>query len=358
MFRIYDLNIDLLAEIDDYESLIFTRNYHEPGTFEIQISADKNNVEYLVKDNIIVVANDNKKCGIIKAIERATAEAQVLRIIGYTFDFLFKDRLVYPAVGLEFDTITAPIETVIKHYIDVNVINPLDADRKIDILNLIVSSGAGATKEYNGRYQDLNIFLSEIRTEQEIGIQCALNTTTKKIDVDILIGADHKEGTTNPVIFSTEYDNLADQMYFESTVETKTVAIIGGEGEGVARAIDEFGTATGINRKEIFVDTNLQAASLQGAGQTELAQYPDIITFEGRVINRAPFIYQTDFDLGDEVTVRDRKPGKWDVNLNTRIITTIEIFEKDAGARLEVVFGNKIPDMKTIINQRTKKEAK
>ena len=352
MIRLWDLNINLLAEIDDYESLIFTREYYTHGSFELTINANKQNTEYLTVDTIMTLATGTHKCGIIKLIERVSEETEALKVTGFTMDLLFKDRLIIPVSPSAFDGVTAAAETAIKHYIANSVTSPLDTDREISIFNLTADAAQGASAEYNARYNNLAAFLGSIRSQQEIGITCSLNLSTKLVDIDVIVGEDHTSGSAAPVIFSTDYDNLLSQTFYESKLEERTFAYVGGQGEGASRAIATYGTATGLDRKELFVDTAVDAGSLSSAGQTELAQYPNILTFEGEVINRLPFIYEQDFDLGDIVTITNRK---WGVQLDTRIVQVTEIYEPE-GFKLAIAFGNNIPTMRDVINKKTKKE--
>lgn len=354
MIRIFDLSINLLAEIDDYEHLLFTRDLYTHGSFELEINASKQNTQYLVKNNIITVDKDLGKCGIIKVVERTAENTEFVKVTGYTMDLLFKDRIILPVSPGAFDSITAPAETAIKHYIANCITSPVDPNRAIGVFSLTADAAQGATAEYNARYNNLAEYLTEIRTQQQIGITATLNLTTKKFDIDVLVGADHTAGTSAPVIFSTDYDNLLSQSFYETDLDERTYAYVGGEGEGAARAIDTFGTATGLDRKELFVDTNQPLATLPSAGETELAQYQSIVTFEGQVINRLPFIYGQDFDLGDLVTITNKK---WGVQLDTRIVQVTEIYEPD-GFKLEIAFGNKIPGLKDTVNKMTKKEVK
>ena len=354
MIRIFDLALNLLGEIDDYESLIFTRDYYTHGTFEIHINANKNNTEYLVKNNIIIVDRALNKCGIIKISERTAEESEQVMVQGFTLDYLFSKRVILPASPSAFDSITGPAETAIKHYIENCITNPLDPDRKMNIFNLTTDQARGNTSEYNARGENLSEYLSSIRTEHQMGIETKLNLQSKKIDIDVLIGKDHRTGTAEPVIFSTDYDNLLSQNFYESDVEEKNFAYIFGQGEGNTRETATYGTETGIERKEMIVEANVPLESLESVGETELAQYPPIMTFEAEVINRLPFVYEQDFDLGDQVTVTNKK---WGVQLNTRIVQITEIYEADS-TRIEVAFGNNIPTLKDVVNRKTKKEVK
>ena len=352
MIRIYDLNVSLKGEIDDYESLTFTRKYYTFGEFEIEINADKNNTAELQKNRIIQVDKDPRKIGIIKVIDRESEDVDVIKVLGYTLDFLFRDRIILPVGSSAYDSITGPGETVIKHYIANCITSPIDPDRVMAFFNLIADGAAGSTGEYNSRYDNLSTKIGEIRKRKEMGVEVTLNLTTKKFEIDTYEGEDHTSGTANPVIFSTDYDNLIEQKYYISDVDEKTFAYVGGEGEGASRLLDTAGTGTGINRKEMFVDTYLPLSSLEEAGETELSQNREIETFEGQTINRKPFIYEQDFDLGDVVTVTNKK---WGVTLNTRITAITEVYEPD-GFELIAEYGNNIPLLKDIIDKKTKRE--
>jgi hypothetical protein len=352
MIRIYDLDLNLKAEIDDYESLSAGRKYYTFGETNLTINAEKQNVEEIQEDRIIEVNQDRSKIAIIKVIDREADSDETVKVTAYSLDFLFRNRVITPPAGNAYDSITAPAETAIKHYIDNCITNPVDPDRKMPQFALVTSAGQGATAEYNARYDQLDRFLDEIRSQQNIGIKFTLNLVTKKIDIDTYLGESHISGSADPVIFSTDYDNLISQKYYVSDVEEKNFAYVGGQGEAAARTIGTAGTETGINRKEMWVDTNQPAGSLTAAGETALANNKELVTFEGQVINRLPFIYETDFNLGDEVTITNKK---WGVTLNTRITAVTEIYES-SGFQLDIEFGNNIPELKEVINKKTKRE--
>lgn len=56
--------MDLLAEIDNYESLIFTRSWHGVGSFELRMNRYKKHAETLQKRNLVMLCRE--KVGIIK----------------------------------------------------------------------------------------------------------------------------------------------------------------------------------------------------------------------------------------------------------------------------------------------------
>ena len=134
----------------------------------------------------------------------------------------------------------------------------------------------------------------------------------------------------------------------------KTTALIGGEGEGKDRVLTEINNnVSGLDRLEIFVDArDLKKESndntlteeeylkiLQQRGKEKLYQNLSINTFEGAINLLSNNSYKRDFELGDIVTILDRK---WNITINTRITEIEEVYE-NGGKSINVIFGNKIP---------------
>ncbi|MEH7087185.1 hypothetical protein V7139_31460, partial [Neobacillus drentensis] len=55
--RIIDTSFNLLGEIDNYESLQFTRRFYRAGEFEMHIHIVKQHTDQLLEDRIIMVGN-------------------------------------------------------------------------------------------------------------------------------------------------------------------------------------------------------------------------------------------------------------------------------------------------------------
>ena len=60
--RVMDTAFNMLAEIDDYESLVWTRRWHKPGEFELHINVHKQATETLRKGRLVLTGS---KVGII-----------------------------------------------------------------------------------------------------------------------------------------------------------------------------------------------------------------------------------------------------------------------------------------------------
>ena len=153
-----------------------------------------------------------------------------------------------------------------------------------------------------------------------------------------------------PVIFADEYDNLISSEYLRDLTGYANVAVIAGEGEGSARTwagVDATGKASGtyagLNRYEMYVDardvqkkttdkngkeitlTNAQyKAQLQARGLEKLTEAGKTESFGGDA-DTGSYIYRTDYDVGDLVTVRD----KHGITANVRITAIEEIEDKE-----------------------------
>lgn len=347
--RIFTPDLEFLTEIDDYEALIFTRRWHRPGEFQLQINRHKQNTDKLQKGNIIVLGKEPAKAGFIVnrqiGLDEQGKVSEQWNITGHALAAAADWRITIPQIGQEHDSVTGTAETVMKHYIDAHFINPVDAARKIDYFTLAVDKGRGINMEWQSRFKSIAAELEKISLSSGMGWNIYPDFNLKKWVFEVFEGRDLTAGQTEnpPVIFSTDIDAIKGQRYAESNIGYKNFAYVGGQGEGVDRTIVEVGTATGAGRREVFIDARdvAEAGALQVRGQQRLSELNRQTLFEAEVLTYGPFIYGQDWDLGDIVTIQSKD---WGVTLNTRIIEVKEIYEP-SGFRLEAVFGNTWPTL-------------
>lgn len=335
--RIFDLDFNLLAEIDGYESLIFTRRFRRYGEFQIVINFNLENAEYLQRDNLILVGNEYDRFGIIKHreinLDQAGQQNERLTIIGYTLDYLFNQRLTVATVE---DAITGDFESVMKHYVDNHVANPTDVDRTIDIFTIATNQNRGTSIDWSSRYERVTDVLYEISEFTDYGFEVLYNTTDAQFE--IIPNEDKTTTSGNPVLFSTDYDNIESQNLVDTDIDHRNVAYVGGSGEGATRPIEEVGTDTGIDRKEIFVNANSDvSAELVNEGEQELSKYKERLTLQARILNTQLFKYRVDWNLGTKVTVVN---SKWGIQKDSLITEVTEIWELN-NYDIEVIFDDK-----------------
>lgn len=349
--RIFDVAFNLLAEIDNYESLQFTQRFYRAGEFEMHISLDKAHVDKLQKDNFILINNQAHKNGIIqyRQIEQDAKGIDILVIKGPTLGGILDRRVT---VTDSYDRVRGPAETVLKHYINNHLINPADANRKIPFVMNALSMGRGRETPWQTRYEPLNKVIQEISEFCDIGWRFDLSTKEKKAIFDVIQGRNLSVDQNGPrVIFSREYDNIESQSYVDSDNNYKNVGYAGGKGEDEDRLVLSVGTGTGFNRREVFMDCSsaADAAELVELGNQKLSDHKIIRTFNGMMLNTGSFIFEKDWDLGDIVTIPNKK---WGLAMNSRITEVKEIYEP--ASRIEIALGDEIPTITQFVkNLRT-----
>jgi hypothetical protein len=341
--RVLTPSFQFLGEIDDYESLQFIRRFHKPGEFELHININKNLTETLQEDNLIVLSP--KKVGVIRHRELSRENTEQLMIKGYTLQGILNRRITVPPAGQAYDKIKANAETVLKHYVRQNAVEPVDPNRIIPNLIIANDSQRGSIVDWQSRFKNLVDELESISFSAGLGWDVFLDLERQKWVFEIYeprnLTASQSE--LPPVVFSVDFDNIKNQVFTDSAINYKNYGYIGGQGEGEDRAVVEVGSATGLSRIETFIDARdiEDGENLTVRGQQKLQEMQKILSFESEILTYGPFVYEQDWDLGDIVTVQDKKLG---ITLDTPIPEVKEIYEP-GGFRLEVTFGNTVPTL-------------
>jgi hypothetical protein len=363
--KIISVNFELLAEIDNYESMFLTRRWHGVDDIEFTINRYKHNTDLLQRGNIVMVGSDVNKAFIIKHREiELTDEGKISEnwlIKGLALESILSQRITIPPVATAYDTITANAETVMRHYVDANIISSANIKRNVSQLKLAINQNRGTNVEWSSRYGNLAEEITNISLYSGLGWHVSLDFSQNKWIFDVNVGRDLTvdQSILPPVIFSPQFDSLQSLHYLESELNYSNSAYVAGQGEGVARRIVEIGVDTGLNRNELFVDARDVAeetdahvpipvptivASLVERGNQKLSEQTQELFIEGQVLTKSPFKYEIDYDLGDIVTIQEKG---WGVTTNTRITEVKEIYET-GGFSIEAVFGK---DQPTIVDK-------
>lgn len=360
-----------MAEIDDYESLQFIRRYYSVGEFELRINADKKHVDLINKDIIVVLGNQFHKAGIIKS-RSISLDGEQWVFQGPTLKGIMGQRITVPPVGLAYDAFKGTAESAMKHYVNANVINPVDPDRKITQVSTIETSNRGGQVNWQSRFKVLSEELQGIGETAELGWEVFIDPVAKTWRFDIVQGIDRSINQTinPPVIFSPDFRNVKSQEYTDSDLNYRNFGYVAGDGEGEDRRVVKLGTASGMDRLETFIDArDIQettedetpipeseiVANLTDRGNQKLiTEFANQSTFESQLLiaemTTNNMAYEEDWNLGDIVTVQNRK---WGVTLDSRITETKETYEP-GGFQLEAVFGKNQPTFISLIKQQFK----
>ena len=399
--RIFTPDIDLLAEISNYEFLSALRSWSGIGDLELRINRYKQYTNTLQKGNIIVVGKDKHKAYIIFhraiALDEAGKATENWLIKALELKVVTGERLTLPPSHTAYDSRSASAETVMKHYVNGNIINPTDINRKIPQLLLAPDLNRGPHVIWQSRFKNLAEDLAEISLVSGISWGARVDYDLRKWIFDVSEGRDLtvNQDVHSPVIFSPQFDNIKNMQYVESDLNYKNTAYIAGQGEGVERRVVVLGQASGLARKELFVDARdvSEEADVEGAeplprppqeiitdlinrGEQKLAEMIQEVFLEAQIMTptksvnikkeisfltqfqinekinvteefASSFVYEQDYDLGDIVTIQNKD---WGVTLDARITEIKEIYEP-SGFQLEATFGNSRPTLISKIKQ-------
>lgn len=351
--RILDTEFNLLGEIDDYESLQFTRRFYRAGEFELHIALGKQNVDQLQKERVIMIENQPHKTGLIMHREITTGDDGIDRLMvkGPTLGGVLGRRIT---VTDDYDRIRAKAETVMKHYVNNHLISSTYSDRNIPFMAIAPDLQRGIETPWQTRFEPLDQVTEEIARWCDIGWLVYLDVPNQKWVFDVLEGRDLtvEQNVLPPVIFSHEFDNIESQQFVDSDLQYKNVGYAGGPGEEDDRLIQVVGSASGLDRREVFLDCSSaeDAVELVDLGEQALSEHGTIQTYDGRVLDTHSFQYEKDWDLGDRVTVQNRQ---WGLIMHSRIIEVTEIYEP--ASKIEVKFGDEIPTITKLARQANEK---
>jgi hypothetical protein len=362
--RITTPDFQLLGEIDNYSSLFFTRRWYGIGDLELRISRHLKHTEHLVKGNIIIVGDSLKKIFVIKHREiELTQDGKASEnwlIKALALKSITAQRTTVPPTTTAYDNKQGNAETVLKHYIDRNIVSPLDPDRIIPQLVIAINQNRGPTVSWKSRYKNLAEEIINISSLSDIGWDVFLDIQQKKWIFDVAEGRDLtvNQSSLPPAIFSPQFETLQSLYYTESELNYKNTAYVAGQGEGIERRIIQVGTGTGLNRHEIFVDArdvdeqteddppvNRPDADIINdltiRGQQQLTGFLQEQYLEGQVLTKSKLVYEKDYDLGDIVTIQNRD---WNITMDIRLTEVKEIYEQ-SGFRIEGTFGKSMPTL-------------
>lgn len=347
--RIFTPSLELLGEIDDYESLIFTRRWHKFGEFQITINETKQNVEHLQKGNLILI--EKNKSGIIRHIEKDTGDKGngTALVKGSTLGALLNARITIPPPGQAYDRVNSNVETIMKQYVDRNVVSPTQIKRKIPLVEIETNFNRGLSTVYQTRYKQLDSELEKLSIASGLGWEIEFEIDRLLFKVYEGRNLTTEQNELPPVIFSLDYDNIQKQKLIDSSFNHRNVAYVAGQGEGAEREIVELGEAEGLERYELMVDARdiENPLELPERGFQKLAEYHEVISFDSEVNPYSNFVYGIDWDLGDIVTVQNKK---WNKVTHDRVTEVSEVYEP-SGFKVSVIFGKQSPTLVDKIKQ-------
>ena len=379
-FYLLDNELKKKYIIDTYSSAIWAKRYNDIGDCELVISASIENFRKIKECKYIARNDDDMVCK-IKKVELQTDEENGDQLIlkGKDITDILNQRIVIKQTNFN-----GSVEDYIRTLINDSIIKPTNTDRKIKNFTLANKKGFTETIREQVTYDNVGDKIQKLCKQYGWGYKVTINNGS--FIFTLYKGSDISEYIT----FSHNYDNISTTDYSKDDSNIKNVALIAGEGEGVARRTTTIGKGVGIDRHELYVDarsvsseidydellinypngkekvinnviyyqvngsniaiitkndaeevTNVQLCNniyienLRNTGYEKMAAYTSVTSFSGEIIVGMSYQYKKDYKLGDIVKI----VNEYGISINVRISEVIENRD-DNGYTMEPTFEN------------------
>ncbi|HEY2455586.1 MAG TPA: hypothetical protein VGI71_23825 [Scandinavium sp.] len=331
--------------IEGFESVIWTERYFAFGDFQIITKSTVSSRSQLAPETWITRKGSNY-VAIVDTVTDDTADdgTRLITVTGKTLEALLDDRVAMPALT---DTTTTPnwvlsgTPTVIANELfnAVCVRTVFDTHDSIPFYTFGTLLPTGSIPQPTDNItltaapDTLYNTLQKLCSTYNLGFRLVKDGDKGRIYFEIYTGNDLTTGQTvrKPVIFGPNMENLSKISYLSSTAPFKSVAYVFAQnGSRMVFAPGANLSGSGRDRRVLLVNSNNNGvagpdldAALQQEGMMALAAQRNIYSFDGQLPPNSPYIYGTDYNLGDVVEERN------DLNQGNFMLITEQIFSSD-----------------------------
>lgn len=313
MIRIFtrDRALRRTGQVEDFDSLRMPLRFNRTSTWVLELDAASDAVPLLGRTDGLIVERDGATLlsGPVVTPERTLQGGEEkVTVTGVDDSEWLERRRALPVpsgppyTAAEYDDTTGPAETVLRYFVDRNLGPAATAARRLTYLTLPPDLGRGTTVRGRARFHTLLELLQPLAlTGGDLGFRIA--QVGAGLEFQVWAPVDR----TATAVFSEELGNLAGYTYRESAPLANYV-IVGGQGEGTARAFVEGGTQADIDiygRIEAFRDRRdaPDTATLEQARAEALAESVPQTALSISPIDTEAVAFGRDYTLGDRVTV-------------------------------------------------------
>ena len=265
-------NLELVAIIDAYKSLIWASRYWDVGDCELYLPATADNLKFLKIGFYLMRTDDDMVCR-IKRIEIDTdaENGNYMIVNGEDTKSYLDQRIIWGTA-----TCKGKAETFLRNIVDKSLINASLTFRNLvkpnngKLLKLGALAGLPDVASEQMSYKNIGEKTREFCRAFGWGYRVIFDVVSNVpfLAFELYKGADK----INEVYFSPDYENLASTKYILDKTNRGNVALCAGEGEGAKRTRSTVGYAEGTGRFEIYVDAKDISKEITWAELTE--DYP------------------------------------------------------------------------------------
>ena len=332
-------NYEIIAILDSFTSLIWTKRYYTCGDFELYLPAD-NSLLDILRPNMFITRDDDDSVMVIERFNIKTdAENGDYFIVGgrtlesILYRRIFDRQFNLNNTGTLADAVQAMVTECTTNR-DGTAAHPRTY-RQIPNLTVDTSTSFDGTMNVQFTGQTLLDGIFSVCNPRNIGVKMTLSSGLLLLSL--------YQGSEIETTFSPEFDNLVNSSYVYDITQYTNSIEVAGEGEGTDRKSltslffdPENAPEAGLDLYESFVDArNISSNN----GEIPIADYFDLLSekaeqvhserentkaFEAEVEPLASFQYKTDWNLGDIVTVTN----EYDITAYPRIVEVIESWDE------------------------------
>lgn len=353
--RVFDENLALLGEIDDFESLSFTRGWYAPGDFSIAIERRKQNSKLLRVGRFVQIDRSPIKSGFISSITARISEdgKESILVTGHQLTRLLSRRIVFPPTGYARWEHQGKAEKILKDLVVSQIGAGAPAERQFPQFSVAPNQNRGGTYLLSARYSNLLDEISE--AAYATGVSAGINLVNGSFVFDVSIGVDRtaSQSVNGRAIFSFNLGTIKGGEIRHSDIGLRNYALVGGQGVGVARALVAVcaGSAepSGLDRREVFIDARdvVEPTLLPGRGAAKLAAALREDFYDVSLLGHSSLCYGIDYELGDIVTIHDA-----DEAVDQRITEITETWD-ETGYSIDATFGVPMPTARVIAEKNS-----
>lgn len=363
-FQIDNDTFDPIGDISQFTSLVWPDNFNGYAFFELWAPITDDNAALLKKGNVLWAGGDN--AGVIEIVKSIIDEngEKSFNVKGRTLEKYLCDRVLWGGIVY---TSTQYASTIMYNLVNTCAVNPSNSNRIIPYLECAVDTHVGnRISGYQKTGGSLYDALTALASDSDIGFSVLFDPSNRKLIFEVKEGVDRTEGNedgNDPVVFSTELEDILASTYYTNDEDEKTMALVQGENSGSSRVSVITGETAGVGfeRKELYVDArDLQSevydedgtatslsdseyrATLVTRGDEKLAECTVTKTFEAtiRQFGDVQYVYGVDYEKGDKVTIIDEQLH---VTVSARITSVEEDFDDEY--ELILTFGYAYPTL-------------
>lgn len=354
--HITDTSLNLLGEITNYKSLRIKRLFRGVGDFQLEMAMDHKMAGKIERDRIIYPVGHPERAVMIEDVSIEEGKDRMV-VKGYTLSGIYKRRICVPpsssADSYGYDRIIGNAETVMRHYIENNVTAPESESRRIDCIALEENQNRGMENvPWSVRFEELDTVLGQIGAYADAGFDVVPDFASGKLLARFLPGRDLTGADgLHRVTFAATMGNVTEATYSESARKLKNAAVVAGAGEDEERLILVLGDATGLDRREAYVDGGSEAdpAQLRYKAEHNLAEKVLEQAIKAQTKDTPSCRYGVHWDLGDKVNVIQGERL-----MRARITQIQESHEANKPPKLTVTFGEPPAGIERVVADRTR----